>query len=69
MAKIYSINCRDAGVDCDFEASGSSIDEVMQRCADHGAKEHNMGGFGPELFRKMRSCLKTVEDETQGSAS
>ena len=50
MAKVYLISCRDAGVDCDFQARGSSLDEVMQLCADHGAQEHNMKAFGPELY-------------------
>jgi predicted small metal-binding protein len=30
MATVYLISCRDAGVDCDFQARGSSMDEVMQ---------------------------------------
>jgi len=64
MAKVYLISCRDAGVDCDFQARGSSVEEVMQRCADHGMKEHNMMGFGPELYTKMLRCVKTVEEGT-----
>jgi predicted small metal-binding protein len=65
MAKVYLISCRDAGVDCDFQARGSSLDEVMQLCADHGAREH-MKGFGPDLYRKMRSCMKTWRKGHQG---
>ena len=61
MATVYVINCRDAGVDCDFEARASTLDEVMQLCADHGTREHNMKGFGPELYLKMRRCVKTLE--------
>ena len=38
-------------------------------CADHGIQEHNMKAFGPELYRKMRSCVKTVEEGTSGPAS
>jgi predicted small metal-binding protein len=64
MATVYLIRCRDAGVDCDFEARGSSIDEVMQRCADHAISKHNMKAFGPELYTKMRRCLQTVEEGT-----
>lgn len=64
MAKVYLISCRDAGVDCDFQARGSSLEEVIQLCADHGAKEHNMKAFGPELFTKMRGCVKILEEET-----
>ena len=64
MAKVYLINCRDAGVDCDFQARGSSIDEVMQLCADHAIRKHNMMAFGPELYMKMRRCLRTLEEGT-----
>ena len=64
MAAVYLISCRDAGVDCDFQARGSSLDEVMQLCADHGSREHNMKGFGPELYAKMRRCVRILEEET-----
>jgi predicted small metal-binding protein len=70
MGKLYRINCRDAGVDCDFQAEASSMDEVMQICAAHGIREHNMKGFGPELYLKMRHCIQVLEDgtpESQGS--
>ena len=63
MAKVYAISCRDAGVDCDFQARASSLDEVMQLCAEHGIREHNMKGFGPELYAKMRRCVRILEDE------
>lgn len=64
MAKRYLINCRDVGVDCGFAARGTSIDEVMQRCAEHAIGEHHMKAFGPELYLKMRRCLRTVEEPT-----
>jgi predicted small metal-binding protein len=69
MAKIYLIHCRDAGVDCDFEARGSSLEEVMQLCADHAIEKHNMKGFGPELYRKMRACVKVLEEGTSGATT
>jgi len=62
MAKVYVISCRDAGVDCDFAARGSSLDEVMQVCADHAIREHNMKAFGPELYVKMRRCVQVLEE-------
>ena len=64
MAKVYLISCRDAGVDCDFQARGSSLEEVMQLCADHAIQKHNMKGFGPELYTKMRRCVKTLDEGT-----
>ena len=69
MSKVYFISCRDAGVDCDFQARGSSLEEVMQLCAEHGIQEHNMKAFGPELYTKMRRCVKTLEEGTSGPAS
>jgi predicted small metal-binding protein len=62
MAKVYLISCRDAGVDCDFQARGSSLEEVMQLCADHAIQEHDMKGFGTELYAKMLRCVKTLEE-------
>ena len=65
MARTYVINCRDVGVDCDFEAQGSSIEEVMELCAEHAIREHNMQAFGPELYIKMQRCLRTLEKGSQ----
>jgi predicted small metal-binding protein len=62
MPKMYVINCREAGVDCDFEARAETMEEVMQICADHGIKEHGMKGFGPELYARMRRCIKVVDE-------
>lgn len=64
MAKVYLISCRDAGIDCDFEARGTSSDEVMQLCADHAIRGHNMKAFGSELYLKMQRCLRTLEEGT-----
>jgi predicted small metal-binding protein len=61
MATEYVLRCRDAGADCDFEVRGSSIDDVMQRCADHAISKHNLKAFGPELYTKMRRCLQAVD--------
>ena len=69
MAAVYLLSCRDAGVDCDSQARGSSLDEVMQLCADHGIREHNMKAFGPELYLKMRRCVKILEEGTSGPTS
>ncbi len=64
MAKVYLINCRDVGVDCDHAARGSSIDEVMQCCAEHAIREHSMKGFGRKLYAKMRRGLRRLEEGT-----
>jgi hypothetical protein len=38
------------------------MDEVLQLCADHGIREHNMKAFGPELYVKMRGCVQILDE-------
>lgn len=61
MTKFYSINCRDAGVDCDFSTIGESLEEVVEHCADHARRLHGMMGFGMELSARMRSHVRVTE--------
>jgi len=67
MPKVYFISCRNAGVDCDFEARAATMDELMQICAEHGARDHNMKGFGPELYLKMKQCVQILDEPTPES--
>ena len=63
MAKVYCIKCREVGVECDFEARGSSIEAVIELCAEHGSREHGMQAFSPQFYARMRQCLRVVEEE------
>jgi hypothetical protein len=38
------------------------MDDILQQCAEHGIQEHNMKGFGPELYTKMKSCVRVIDD-------
>lgn len=60
MADRKRLSCRDAGVDCEFEADAPTIEEVVEQCAAHASREHGMKGFSPELYAKMRSHVRTV---------
>jgi predicted small metal-binding protein len=62
MAKGYQISCSDLGVECDFSTQAPTIEEVIELCSDHGRIEHGMKSFGPEVYAKMRACLKEVEE-------
>ena len=61
MARTYYLNCRETGLDCDFEARGENLDQVVELCAEHGARNHGMKGFGPELFARIRLQIKVQE--------
>ncbi len=60
MAKIYSVNCREVGMDCDFKTEATTLEELMEHCA-----EHDMHGFGNELYIKMRQHVHIAEEEEE----
>ena len=53
-----SISCRDVGVDCDFKATGKTVEEVMQACAQHAQSAHGMTSIPPELVEKVRAAIR-----------
>jgi predicted small metal-binding protein len=62
VAKIYYLSCKDVGVECDFEARGESLDDVIEACAQHSMNEHGMRGFGNELYARIRSHMRVFEE-------
>ncbi len=58
MAKV--LRCREVGVDCDFEAKGNSVEEIMQQAERHAKEAHGMDSIPPELVEKVQ---KAIHDE------
>jgi predicted small metal-binding protein len=56
-----SIGCRDMGTDCDFVACGKTVEEVMQKGAEHARTHHNMNEIPKELQDKARLVIRDVE--------
>ena len=55
------LSCRDMGADCDFTACGKTVEEVMQKAAEHGRTDHNMNEIPKELQDKARSAIRNVK--------
>jgi predicted small metal-binding protein len=51
--------CRDMGMNCNYEVSGESDDEIMRRATEHGQKAHNMT-FSKDDEQKIRKQIKNV---------
>ena len=47
----------DVGVDCDWQASASTEEELMKKIAVH-AKEHGFTEIPKELVSKVKSAIK-----------
>jgi len=56
MSKI--VRCREVGVDCDYEARGETVEDVLSQCAEHARTEHNMQEIPPELAAKVRTAIR-----------
>ncbi len=56
MSKTYT--CRDVGVDCDWNTSGETKDEVMAKIQAHAAQVHPTIELTPELVEKVRDAIK-----------
>ena len=56
MGKI--LRCRDVGVDCDFEARGATVDEIMKKAAEHAKGCHTGTKITPELQEKITAAIK-----------
>jgi predicted small metal-binding protein len=52
------LRCRDVGLDCDFEASGRSDEEVMQKAAAHAARDHGITEMTPDLASRVRAAIR-----------
>ena len=51
--------CRDMGMNCNYEVSGESEDEIVRKAAEHGKNAHKMQ-ISPEDERKVRQQIKNV---------
>jgi predicted small metal-binding protein len=60
MATYKQLNCRDAGVDCDFLVRAESEEEVMTVASEHACRVHGMCQVTPEFKEKAKSLIRTV---------
>jgi predicted small metal-binding protein len=56
MAKV--LKCRDLGVGCDWVGRGATVDEVMQKAAEHARKDHGMAEIPPDMVAKVKAAIK-----------
>jgi predicted small metal-binding protein len=59
MTKV--LKCRDVGVDCDFVARGTSVEEVMEKAKAHAKSDHGLADIPPELAEKAKAAIRDEE--------
>ena len=58
---VYSLACRDTGVDCDFVAKGDTKEKLMQAAGKHAKEVHAYTDAqlqDPKMMEKMNSLVK-----------
>jgi predicted small metal-binding protein len=51
------VSCRDVGMDCDFQARGATVEEVMKKCTEHARSAHDMDEIPAELVMKVKAAI------------
>lgn len=55
---MLSFKCSDIGMDCDFEVTAETEDELMPKIAEHGDKAHDMKTIPPDVMEKVKQAIK-----------
>jgi predicted small metal-binding protein len=58
MAK--ELSCADMGVNCDFKATGDTLQEVLQKAGEHAASAHGITDMPPEMLAQVQAKVRDV---------
>jgi predicted small metal-binding protein len=55
---LPSIMCKDIGMDCPFEAKGTTNPELMRKFIDHAESTHKMQVLPADIIFKVQHAIK-----------
>ncbi len=55
---MVSITCRDLGMDCSFETTGTTDSEILKKFIEHAKSAHNMPVLSAEVMLKVKKAIK-----------
>jgi predicted small metal-binding protein len=56
-APVMSFCCKDIGIECSFEAHGSTEHELMRKFIDHAEPAHNMQVLSADVIFGVRNAI------------
>ncbi|MBI3989230.1 MAG: DUF1059 domain-containing protein [candidate division NC10 bacterium] len=56
MAKV--LVCKDVGTECNHVIKGQTVEEVMQKAAQHAKEVHGMAQVPAEVVAKVQAAIK-----------
>ena len=54
---VMSFRCKDIGMDCSFEAQGSTAHELMRKFIDHAEPAHNMQVLSADIIFNVHKAI------------
>lgn len=58
---MKTLDCRDAGFDCEGKLRAENEEEILKQAAEHARTEHNVQ-VTPELAEQIRTLIKDEEE-------
>jgi predicted small metal-binding protein len=55
---LPSITCKDVGMDCPFEAEGTTNHELMRKFTDHAESAHKMQVLPADIIFKVQKAIR-----------
>jgi predicted small metal-binding protein len=57
-SQMPSFMCKDIGIDCPFEAHGTTNHELMRKFIDHAEPAHKMHVLSADVIYKVQNAIK-----------
>ena len=58
---MKTLNCSDAGFDCEGKITGASEEEIISQAAEHARTEHNVE-VTPEMAVQLKTLIRDDEE-------
>ena len=58
---MKTLNCRDAGFDCEGKIRAASEEEILNQAAEHARTEHNVE-VTPEMAGQLKTLIRDEEE-------
>jgi len=60
---MLSCKCRDLGIDCEFETTGRTGNEILREFSHHAESVHHIPVLPPEIILKIEKAIRPCGSE------
>lgn len=53
-----SFKCKDLGMNCPFEATAKTEEDLLKKTVEHASKAHNMKTISLDMMAKVKKAIK-----------